>query len=697
MWPYINFEDLTKTKALLLMLHFRGRHQPHEFVHSDLEQARLGETSGATMPKFLNGYTMLFADRNAPKTYGQLVSWDDDDTAFDNMMNGVGMHPGHGLQALEIQERIWAFLVKSCLILLQDISSMTESDVQPNPGPPVTQDRDATSLETISFEAPYRIPAKLEFDRLKALASAERNWREDHLWSLREDPAYFAETMHEQSEHRLELLLDTSRREHPALKEPGRPLFWNRVIGTIVGQAYFGFATFDEVLKQVNKVASLHEKHKTALKPEKDLPADLLRAIQDLRFLLGAAKTDLVDCLKLELFGSPPLRQFCDRDPQDPKSTRIRSAFHPPKQDHPAKRFVPFFNILLDEEQLRLFGLHTWTDEIEHLIRTDPAVAALVSPRIASRLSSLSVVSECLQQLHLFQPWARKIEDSMDLNKDKLKTHYNRTFQGWRPFLDIKLEGSQLYKYADPTDGKFDCPMNHRRNKQSIEMLRKAEANLDAFWEAVDQFYRSKTTKSHHDVVADLLRSDRAIQRTLPWEEPDKKKAAVSKTSTEYLYKPFSSVYHDASKEITGNFERTVLSEPSTKLKTRGHTTRASEAETSTLIPHEAVQYFESFAVDKRAYKVFKALFHSPSDPNQPGEVPWVDFLHAMVAMGFSAEKLHGSAWNFTPRGIDLGVERSIQFHEPHPSNKIPFRWARRYGRRLGRAYGWGGEIFRLV
>ena len=34
MWPYINLEDLTKTKSLLLMLHYRGRYQRHVFVHS---------------------------------------------------------------------------------------------------------------------------------------------------------------------------------------------------------------------------------------------------------------------------------------------------------------------------------------------------------------------------------------------------------------------------------------------------------------------------------------------------------------------------------------------------------------------------------------------------------------------------------------------------------------------------------------
>ena len=90
-WLYINLEDLTKRTPLLLLLHYQGRHQPYEFVHSDLKQARLSEASDITMPGFLNGYTMLFVDRTALETYGELVSWDDDAAAFENMTNGVGM------------------------------------------------------------------------------------------------------------------------------------------------------------------------------------------------------------------------------------------------------------------------------------------------------------------------------------------------------------------------------------------------------------------------------------------------------------------------------------------------------------------------------------------------------------------------------------------------------------------------------
>jgi hypothetical protein len=138
-----------------------------------------------------------------------------------------------------------------------------------------------------------------------------------------------------------------------------------------------------------------------------------------------------------------------------------------------------------------------------------------------------------------------------------------------------------------------------------------------------------------------------------------------------------------------------VPSQPKVKSKTRGsvqdNTATIDEAATAP-VPAENEQ--PVFRLKKRALKVFKALFYNPSQSDLPGEIQWSDFLFAMAATGFAPEKLYGSVWQFTPSALD--VERSIQFHEPHPVGKIPFRNARRIGRRLSRAYGWHGAMFTI-
>jgi hypothetical protein len=698
MWPSFNLEDLTKSRNLLILLHARGRHQPHEFIHADVEQASFGETGGAIMPVFLNGYTMFFHGRTNPKTYGELVSWDENEDAFDNLINGVGLHPGHGLKGLEIQQRIWHFLVSWCKILLSDIPFLTQGKVLPDPGPLEDQETEITSLEIVAMEAPYRIPARLDFTRLKAIAAAERNAREDHIWNLREDPSYFAEVMQEYSEHRQEILLDKKGHAHPSLREPGRPKFWNRILENVVVQAYFGFANFDEISRQIESVELLYDSIKDDIEPTVELPAEILKAFQNLRFILDAERADLIQILKVGLFPSPPMRKYCLREPQNPQTSKIIALHIPPPGEQAVHRIMSLLSILFNDQQLFLCGLHTITDELGRLIESDAAARALISPFIGYCLSSLSVVSECLHQLHLFQPWARKIEEGMILKSNELESSYKQIMKDWVTILGATFEHSCLYRYADPSDGKFNYPVHRRRSRQNTQISRKAETNLDNLWRAIEDHYKTETCGlTQHDMVTRLLSSSRVIQRIPEWIEPDKAREGRSKN--EPVIQQPSAIIHDRTTQVTGSFDRGSIPAKPAKIKTRGHAAPASvygDPQLQATTPQSAVSTIKIFKVDKRTHRVFCALFHSPNDQDLPGEIAWMDFLHALVAIGFSAEKVHGSAWNFVPRTIDAEVERSIQFHEPHPSNKIPFHWARRYGRRLARAYGWTLETFIL-
>ena len=108
----------------------------------------------------------------------------------------------------------------------------------------------------------------------------------------------------------------------------------------------------------------------------------------------------------------------------------------------------------------------------------------------------------------------------------------------------------------------------------------------------------------------------------------------------------------------------------------------------SALILQERV----TIKVSKRAYEMFGMIFRTENQ-ELPGEIPWTEFLHGMSSAGFSIEKQYGSAWLFTPPNPAL---RSITFHEPHPSTKIPIHIARRHAWRLTNAYGWTARTFEL-
>ncbi|KAF5682878.1 hypothetical protein FCIRC_4735 [Fusarium circinatum] len=251
-----------------------------------------------------------------------------------------------------------------------------------------------------------------------------------------------------------------------------------------------------------------------------------------------------------------------------------------------------------------------------------------------------------------------------------------------------------LLPFFENNLGKFTYQEHRRRNKENVEMMRRAESNLDAFWARADQYLYERTKSMNDSILMELLKSPRVLQRTPEWVEPTKEKKKVLN-----IEQPLSTFFFGLSNDErdTKASGRLSVKPTKAKLKTRGTTTEATEADEA---PTEAMAEVvledlkPVFKVDRRALRTFRILFYDPDVTSTPGEVPWNDFLHALTSVGLAAEKLYGSVWQFSP--YTLEADGSIHFHEPHPHNKVPFFIARRHGRRLYRTYGWTGEQFVL-
>ena len=124
MWPYLNQEDLTRPRTLLLLLSARGKNHPSHFAPVDSEATRLGRVTGAIVPAFLNGYVVVLngiSDHKEDREYGKLLHWHDHPDAFSWMHTGRQYIPGEALIILEAQERLMAFLVDRCKEILHGI------------------------------------------------------------------------------------------------------------------------------------------------------------------------------------------------------------------------------------------------------------------------------------------------------------------------------------------------------------------------------------------------------------------------------------------------------------------------------------------------------------------------------------------------------------------------------------------------
>ncbi|AEO69920.1 uncharacterized protein THITE_2081075 [Thermothielavioides terrestris NRRL 8126] len=708
MWPYINQEDLLRPKSLLLMLKSRGRHHPCEFAAADGDAMYLGRLTKALVPIFLNCYVVTLNGMTRPEEYGALVAWEDHPDAFEWMHTRRQFLPGEALDILEAQDRLMKFLVHCCEQLLHDIpAAELIGDKYPvQPEPPLKSGVEPDGLDSLAVmaeEAPYRPPGRLDFGRIESLLAARSSAAEDHLWALREDPSYFSNQLLIYKEHRQEMMKDTNGKPHPILQPLKIGVFWERVIGNVLLSAHVELEIFAELRRQAEELKRLQLKYAGTLSPHKDLPDDYLFGILRFRYFLSQLAKEWLNDLKTTVVASPPMRSLFVRLPAEDLNKIIVTMKPGLKQTAAEKELVWLLRTLWEDGEALFFArMPMIADELERLLRAEPRVKDMISGYVAGRIGDLSILCECLRQLDIYQPWANGYENHMVDREEDIKEEMARWRAGWFGIRSTMKSKPMLatFALADPSDKKFHYPAEKRRTKETVEALRQAEANLDAFWEKFDKCLKPGDVK--RTALRELLSQNRTLQRTAEWTAPaptKPSKPAVVSPEDDVIYRPLSTLYFElgASSSTT---KLDPIAQPKTKVKTRGTPSQQQQpqqqqqqqqqqqlADAVAALDLDTPQPPAPIPVDARALKVFRTLFFHPAVTSTPGEVAWPDFLHAMAAAGFRAEKLYGSVWHLQP---------VAPFHEPHPAAKIPFHVARRMGRRLARAYGWFGGLFVL-
>ncbi|KAH8804452.1 hypothetical protein F5884DRAFT_796055 [Xylogone sp. PMI_703] len=707
LWPYINQEDLTQSKMLLLLINSRGRHPPSDFAATDCGSMRFGMITKAVVPIFLNQYVMLLNSVTAANDYGKLLAWDDHPDAFDWMHTQKQFLPGEGLLVLEIQERLLTFLVECCQQLLHDLpaNDLTSDAIDIQPEPQLKTGIESTgfgSLAVMAAEAPYKIPSQLDLTQIESLLAAKTSAAEDHLWSLREDPSYFFQEVMKVKEHRQEMVNGANGLPHPLAMSGNKGIFWTRIIGKVVLEAYFELEIFTELRRQAKELQSLKSLYDGIISPSKDLPEEYLKALLKFRHYLNQAAKGPLNQLKESVPASPPMRKFFVRDDSgDSGSTRIVIKTKPGLHFSDVEAQLTWLLRILWEDGKELFLAHLplVVDELERLLQSEKQAHGLISDYISETIGNLSIICQCITQLELYQPWARSFENAFFNYEQEIQAQFSERSKPWGQIMAAIQDQSfaTAATLGEPTGGRFAYPFDKRHTKENVDALRKAEENLDTFWAQVDRVIYAKAGRLDGTAVRQLLSQPRTLSRTQEWIEPTKT-TTTEKTPSADIYldsKPLSSFYFNlASQRDEVPLARSLP--PKNKAKTRGRAnpTLKSAADDNQLLQENPADPQPSFHVDARALKVFRALFFNPTMTTRPGEVPWSDFLHAMSSTGFVVQKLYGSVWQFRPTKLD--VDRSIQFHEPHPHPKISFTSARRFGRRLNRAYGWFGGMFVL-
>lgn len=682
MWPFINLEDLLKPKSLLIFLNARGRNVPSNFAPTEEEFSPLAQMSPCGPEPELEKYLLQFSNDPNPKVYGCVSPATKPLEEYVPNKSGYEYCLRVGLHTLYIQQRILKFLVACSKLILHDYTDDLLLHGPTQVEPPSTDLDIGGDIGHITFAdalviSPYRNRGSVDFTRLRAYFNALRTNARDHILALREDPSYFAEVFIDISEHSIKMAHNAKGQVHPAL---GSAEFLMVKARELVIEAYTMFVAWQELYQIVDKLAE------TSPEDSKDRFSSLMSELN-----CRAHKTSGLLHRMLSGYAAcaPNIRQFFFR--KDDSET-VGSVVLIPSRIKSFEEFRAVSSLLCfapaSNDTLSDTNVYHLLDDMATLFRSSHSAKDLMSTRVSELFTQTSVVGECIMQHSV---WSNTPQ-AYEIDKNAPHSH-DEEFLDWLYHLDH----CRLPVHAvNPFRGKLAYPAHKVRNRSNVQSMRTAEANLDRFWECVDTFYEEKTGVSQHEAIRRCILEDGQMQRTPPWEEP----LDIRPKSAEhpaYVYQPFSRILHNKAMQITGAFDRLAIEEK-IKPKTKGITTVPmidEPAEHAPSVSEGTSQ--QTFTLDKRTYRTMKALFHVALSETEdfPKAIKWDEFKRAMVRIGFAAEKLQGSAWQFTP-GESLDVDRGIHFHEPHPDSDIPYIMARRFGRRLERVYGWRSEMFRL-
>ncbi|KIW21757.1 uncharacterized protein PV07_12814, partial [Cladophialophora immunda] len=678
-WPSINLADLLEGNTLPLYINSRGRHEPSLFSVLDYEASRVGRRSSAIPVPTLEEYIMLLDGRTVD-TYGRVVALKDASTIPSTERVFT---PGAGLIVLQTQKGIYSFLNKCCKRILHDMDPLAGGEVVAPPplDPSITGPGDLLSWGALRRQAPFGVPTKPDLKRLSILITAKYEAIEDHIWALREDPSYLEETITDWTEHQVEQVLDL---EGKSMLDPCNPtdrqMLRKKACAEIVRCAYIDLVSWHGTLQLLTDLAALMGQQDMVIRE----PTAYLQMLQ---FSLRAISQRKIRMLKSGVPASPELRHgFCRHQMKD---NQWHIGWKYPKEqlyDH----LIFLFRNMWNDKDSEVLGLSNLIDELDRLIDTDPKQKNRLSRWSLEVLSDLGLAVQVEHELDHDLHFMHAIHSDLGLSRQKTREEFRRRFPTFE-LLD-KFEEDAVPPMQD--NPHFDYPSDRRRTAPRVEKMRKAERELDLFWQRIDKHFADKAGKVPHEAFRECFRGLRSIQRTPEWIEVSKVDKSMESGDSHSISSGPSLPWD--TNDLRQQLPKGELPKQSKKKeKTRKAASNSAQhlPEVGEADPRD-LPAVARITVSPKAFKIFSTLFPLPGQSDSSHEFRWQNFRQAMGEAGFQSEKLYGSVWLFTSTKPSL--ERPISIHDLHSTSKIPIRVARYWARRLGRVYGWHNGTFQV-
>jgi hypothetical protein len=701
--PYMNLEDLMQGRILLLFINSRGRNLPSIFALSDAERAHLSGEWVERPEK--DDFAMCFYDKKTPRQYASVVK-------VSAMPRRIGtahsVTAAYGLVTLEIQQTIYRFLLRCVMSILHDIPLVDHklAPFQTEPSPLQDPTGVWQSVSQTTLEADYCKPRAASLLSFKLLVQGLRLTAEDHVWSLRDDPSYFLETLREWREYHTDSPPETQ--EH-----------WRDVAAQMLDDALDALHAYTWLYDILMSMRPLSDQIASANRNTLRLTAYeeftwvLISKVVDSMIWKSMRNLDMTIPKSSGFRGhvqAPHDVATCKLKGRCPSPHGCESAWNLKKSATPAHSRAHKIFLMLsgnDVHGVQLHRLRPIVQEAHYMLETDPEASRLIDTCLLVDFFDLAVLADLQHCIWSLRPYS----DSWIVAGMEYDVYVNKSQEAfWRRCTDLSgavvLGARNATTLGDPLDGRFSYPLEKRRTAETVRQMQRAETTLKTFWDQMHVNARRYGTKLDAFFAWHLTSSPLAVRSTQDWDEkqasPTQLRGHPAGSSDDELD------YRKLHTPLTGNENKKaeITLEERIKTKTRGEAKDQVDAVPQP-DPQAAVAspttegLRKAIKVPRREFKVNCALLPSSTTISQaPREVSWNDFICALNTLGLVPGKLYGSVWIFKPVPAGHGLvraDRSIQFHEPKSvrhGNKIDARMVRRFGDRLKRAFGWDGETF---
>ncbi|KAK4499654.1 hypothetical protein PRZ48_010172 [Zasmidium cellare] len=505
---------------------------------------------------------------------------------------------------------------------------------------------------------PFCAPPLLDIDAIVSAAKLRFDAAADHFALLQTDPAYMRRY--------IRIIMQGS-----AFKDiPKTDTFMtvDAHIGFEIKSLYWWLC----VMEAAEHVRDVRRRFRDQIQRGSPLPRQYDRALASLELVLVTNMIERGDVYGNELMQRPGFSQYFSREYQGQGRAVVRRKFKGPS----AKKLAtdPLFWCLINicagpDEKSSFDHSHLFTFLEDHLARSPAEERARVDQVLYDQFSELAANHQLLLAVRLNRP-QNKAGDGLEM----LQTEKRRA---WKDKLCGAGNVPQTFERAALLQRLHEAtPLPGRKDATWIERHDQIHSTLSTYWSSIRD-----SAKDHmkDDVVARHLKAD--LDQKYQAELAKERQTVLDEVEARKIVPKVV-----PGLQTPSSTEKVKPAEKKTKAKTRPEPPEQS-LETSTPSPKETVECStttaRSVSATKRAIGVFTKMFSTEAaETGQSCE--WIQFVHAMRDVGFSARNSTGSAVVF-----ELKDQGKIIFHRPHPVAKIDPVMLKAMGKRMAKWFGW--------